>query len=48
MAISHHTRKGKVRKHVLRTAGACVNGKHTGPAKMSRAQYLRQKLFGGR
>ena len=29
MPISKHG----TRKHVLRTSGACVNGKHTGPAK---------------
>ena len=48
MPVSKHTRNGKVRKHVLRTSGACVNGQHTGPAKLTKAQYLRQKLFGGR
>lgn len=33
MPKSKHTRKGVVRKHVKRTSGSCVNGKHTGPAK---------------
>lgn len=47
MPVSKHRRNGP-RRHVLRTTGACVNGKHTGPAKLTRAQYLRQKLFGGR
>ena len=47
MPVSKHRRNGP-RRHVLRTTGACVNGKHTGPAKMTKAQYLRQKLFGGR
>lgn len=41
MPKSSHTRKGKVRRHVLRSMGACVNGAHTGPCKQTREQLLR-------
>ena len=49
MPVSKHRRNGP-RRHVLRTTGACVNGVHTGPAKQTKAQLLRnamsKKLFG--
>ncbi len=40
MAVSHHTRKGKVRRHTNGTFGAHVNGKKIG-LKMGRS--LRSK-----
>lgn len=30
MAVSHHTRKGKVRHHISRTTGSYMNGKKIG------------------
>ena len=36
MSISKHSRKGVVRRHVLRTAGMCVNGVHTGTPKFKK------------
>lgn len=47
MAVSKHTRKGKVRRHVLRSTGSCVNGVHIGPCRQTRAQLLRmENIFG--
>lgn len=49
MAVSKHTRKDKVRRHILRPTGSCVNNVHTGPCKQSRVQLLceamNKKLF---
>lgn len=42
MPVSKHSRKGKVRKHVLRTAGACVNGVHSGIVKFRRPGQKRK------
>ena len=39
MAVSKHTRKGKVRRHTNRTFGSCMNGKRIG-CKME--TYLKQ------
>ena len=39
MAVSHHTRKGKVRRHKNRTLGSHLNGKRIG-CKME--TYLKQ------
>lgn len=36
MSVSKHSRKGIVRRHVLRTAGMCVNGVHTGIPKFKK------------
>lgn len=39
MAVSKHTRKGKVRRHINRTFGSHVNGKRIGYKK---EKYLKQ------
>ena len=45
MAVSHHTRKGKVRRHKNRTFGAHMNDKRIG-CKME--TYLKQLKEGGK
>ena len=44
MAVSHHTRKGKVRRHTNGTFGAHMNGKCIG-CKME--MHLKQLKEGG-
>lgn len=44
MAVSHHTRKGKVRRHTHGTFGSRMNGKRIG-CKME--AYLKQLKEGG-
>ena len=44
MAVSKHTRKGKVRRHTNRTFGSHLNGKRIG-CKME--TYLKQLKEGG-
>lgn len=39
MAVSHHTRKGKVRRHTNRTTGSHMNGKKI-DSKMNRKNKL--------
>ena len=36
MAVSHHTRKGKVRRHTSRTTGSHMNGKKIGSTMNSK------------
>ena len=45
MPISKHTRKGKVRRHINRTFGSHMNGKHIG-CKVEK--YLKQLKEGGK
>lgn len=45
MAVSHHTRKGKVRRHTNRTFGSHLNGKCIG---CKAEAYLKQLKEGGK
>ena len=41
MTVSHHTRKGKVRRHTNRTFGSHMNGKHIGCKKEMYSKQLK-------
>ena len=41
MAVSHHTRKGKVRRHTNRTFGSHMNGKCIGRKRESNVLYAK-------
>ena len=41
MAVSRHTRKGKVRRHTNRTFGSHLNGKRIGCKRESNVLYAK-------
>ena len=41
MAVSHHTRRGKVRRHTNRTFGSHMNGKCIGRKRESNVLYAK-------
>lgn len=48
MAVSKHTRKGKVRRHINRTFGSHVNGKRIGCKMEMHLKLLKEEEEGRR